>query len=34
MVPNMAHDGAKAVDTVQAFLAEILDGLRVGERGE
>lgn len=33
MVPNMAHDGAKAVDTVQAFLAEILDGLRVGERG-
>jgi pimeloyl-ACP methyl ester carboxylesterase len=33
-IPNMAHDGAKAVDTVQAFLAEILDGLRAqGRRG-
>nr|MBA2435977.1 alpha/beta hydrolase [Chthoniobacterales bacterium] len=32
MIPNMAHDGAKAVDPVQGFLAEILHGLRMGGR--
>ena len=34
IVPNMAHDGARSIETVQSFLADTLAGLRGRNEGE